>query len=42
MGWLNDICGITDDVLSVVTTPTKAVTGILKDLAEEIADDIKG
>ena len=42
MGWLNDICGIADDVLSVVTTPTKAVTEVLKGLAGGITDDIKG
>ena len=42
MGWLDDVLGITDDVLSTVTKPTKAVTGAVKETVEDILDDIFG
>lgn len=28
MSWLDDLAGIVDDTLSVVTKPTKTITGI--------------
>ena len=39
MGWLDDLVGITDDVLSTVTKPVKTITGGLKDIIDDICDD---
>lgn len=39
MSWLDDLAGIVDDTLSVVTKPTKTITGSLKDMIDEICDN---
>lgn len=39
MSWLDDLIGIADDTLSVVTKPTKTITGAIKDIVDEICDN---
>lgn len=39
MSWLDDLTGIVDDTLSVVTKPTKIITGTIKDVIDEICDN---
>lgn len=39
MSWLDDLAGIVDDTLGIVTKPTKTITGAIKDAIDEICDN---